>query len=79
MAVRRGKTAIVRNFLAGAGLVSVLVAATLVGSTRITEQCRAAGNPIYDCLDPGAEGLIVLLVGGYVVAALIRIYRLRDE
>ena len=79
MARRRKKNAIVRNFLIGAGVISVLIAATLAGSTRITELCRAAGNPIYDCLDPGAEGLIILLVGGYVLATAVRAIKLRDE
>ncbi len=72
VAQRRDRKETARGFLIASGIVGLLCAIIAVGSERLVSQCEAAGNP--SCLDSGAKGLQLVLVGGYVLAAWVIAY-----
>ena len=68
-AVRRGRTDTIRRF-AIAGLVLAIACGVIAGSSdRLISQCEAAGYP--NCVDPGAAGMQLVMIGIYAVAAWI--------
>lgn len=69
VAWRHKRTTTTRNFLIGALTVGVLCAVLSGVSERQVGQCQSAGNP--DCIDSGAVGLQLVMVGIYVLATWI--------
>ena len=67
MAWRKEMLVTARNFLIGAGVVALLCSVLAVVSERQVMQCLDAGNS--DCIDSGAAGMQLLLVGLFVVVA----------
>jgi hypothetical protein len=67
MAWRRENLATARNFLIGAGVVAILCSVLAAVSERQVLQCLDAGNS--DCVDSGAAGMQLLLIGLFAVAA----------
>jgi hypothetical protein len=66
---RRGLRDTIRNFLIGGAVVALLCGVLAGVSDRQVAQCEAAGNP--DCIDAGATGLQLVLIGSYVTVAWI--------
>lgn len=74
LAWRRSQARTVRRFLVAVVSVGLIAAGGTATSERLVNQCREAGNSI--CLDQGFAGLQILLVGGYIVVALVTAYLL---
>lgn len=64
---RRERTDTIRNFLIGAGVVSLMSAILVAVSDRQVAQCQSAGNS--DCIDAGAAGMQLVMISIYVLAA----------
>ncbi len=72
---RRARHAAFRGFVYGGVGVAVACALLAAGTHELRGACDEAGyNLSYACLDVGAAGLQLLLVGGYAVAAWITAY-----
>jgi len=69
VALRRGRHAQARNFLIAGAIVALVSTTISVSSERLVELCFKAGNP--GCQDFGSAGFRMLLMGGYIVVALI--------
>jgi uncharacterized membrane protein len=72
MAWRRERLVTARNFLIGAGVVAILCSVLAVVSERQVLQCLDAGNS--DCVDSGAAGMQLLLIGLFAVAAWLNAF-----
>jgi len=72
LAWRRRRTRTVSRFLVAGASVGLIAAGGTATSERLVNQCTEAGNSI--CLDSGFAGLQILLVGGYIVAAVAKAY-----
>lgn len=80
VARRHGKDATVRGFVYGGIGVAVACAVLAAGTHDLRGDCDEAGyNLSYACLDVGAAGLQLLLVGGFVVVAWITAYLIAKE
>ncbi len=69
---RKGRHKTVTRYVYGAigtGVVCALVASS---SERLVDQCEVAGNPT--CIDFGATGIQMLLLGGYGFAVLLNAF-----
>lgn len=69
LAWRRERLDTIRNFAIGSVFIGVLCGFIAMVSHRQVAQCIEAGNS--DCVDSGAVGLQVLLVGLFVVASWV--------
>ena len=69
---RRGRAETVRRFLIAAGVIALLSGILAASSTKLTEQCEAAGNP--GCVDSGSFGMQVLFFGGFAITAWLNAY-----
>ncbi len=63
------RNALARNFLIAGTIVAVLSTIILVSSERLVEMCFNAQNE--GCQDIGSTAFRILLMGGYIVVALI--------
>jgi hypothetical protein len=69
VARHHGRSALARSFLIAGAIVALLSTTVLVSSEQLVEMCFNAGNP--GCQDFGSAGFRILLMGGYIVVALI--------
>ncbi len=69
IAWRRERIAHARNFLIAGFIVAILSATIAFTSQQLVERCFTAGNR--GCQDYGSSGFRMLLMGGYIVVALI--------
>lgn len=72
LAWRRGRFLTFRRFLISGGLVILASAITVTSSTKVRAQCVSVGNASYNCLDYGGAGMLLLMIGGFGAAALVR-------
>lgn len=68
-AARKGRTDTIRRF-AITGAVIAFACGVIAGtSDRLISQCEAAGYP--NCVDPGAAGMQLVVIGIYVIFAWV--------
>lgn len=69
VAWRRGRRDTIRNFAVGTVAIGVLCGSIAAVSERQVAQCVAAGNS--DCIDAGAAGLQLVIIGIFVLASWV--------
>lgn len=69
VAWRRGRPKTLRNFALGCVAIGVLCGFIVAASERQVAQCLAAGNT--DCVDAGAAGLQLVIIGMFVLASWV--------
>jgi hypothetical protein len=69
VAWRRGRRDTIRNFAVGTVAIGVLCGSIAAISERQVAQCTAAGNS--DCIDAGAAGLQLVIIGIFVLASWV--------
>lgn len=69
VARHHGRNALARNFLIAGTIVAVVSTIIVVSSDRLVEMCLNAENE--GCQDIGSTAFRMLLMGGYIVVALI--------
>jgi hypothetical protein len=77
VARRHGRQRQLRSFLIAGAVVVVTSTLIEVSSERLVERCLEAGNK--SCNDFGSAGFRLLLMGGYVVVALIEAYLIAQD
>jgi len=74
LARRRKRTLLAWKFLVAVGAIGLFAAIAAVGSERLVDNCRDAGN--YSCLDAGFTGFLFLIGLIYVIAVGTATYML---
>ena len=67
-----GRRSLIRTFAIAAAIVASVTASIAASSDRLVQQCFDAGNT--GCMDIGSAGFRMLLIGGYILAALGEAY-----
>ena len=68
-AARKGRTDTIRRFALAGGVLALTCGIIAGTSDRLISQCEAAGYS--NCVDPGAAGMQLVMIGIYVVAAWV--------
>jgi hypothetical protein len=69
VAWRRRRPKTLRNFAIGSVIIGILCGFIVAVSERQVAQCLDAGNS--DCVDAGAAGLQLVIIGAFVAASWI--------
>ncbi|MGB8361919.1 MAG: hypothetical protein WCE80_11030 [Acidimicrobiia bacterium] len=77
VAWREGRRDTIRNFVLGAVVVAVLAGIVALTSERALEQCMAANGR--ECIDPGADGVQLVMVGFYLIINWFVAYKLWSD
>lgn len=77
IARRSGRADLVRKFLRAGAIVAGVTAGLASSSEHLVNRCFEAGN--HDCVDIGAAGIRLLLIGGYIVIALAEAYLIAND
>lgn len=72
VARRRGRNKQARNFLIAAAIIALSTTIILTTSDRLVEMCHDAGSS--RCEDIGSTAFRMILIGGYIIVALIEAY-----
>ena len=77
VARRRGRNKQARNFLIAAAIIALSTAIILTTSDRLVQQCHDAGSS--RCEDIGSTAFRGILMGGYIIAAIVEAYLLSRD
>jgi hypothetical protein len=77
MARRRNRPVLIKRFMTAAAVGGTFCGIVAAGSQRLVNQCEAEGNP--SCFDAGADGMIILLIVGFLGASLLWTYLLFND
>lgn len=77
IAWQKGRRDTIRNFAIGAAAVAVLGGVVAITSERALEQCMAANGRA--CLDPGSDGVQLVMVVFYLIANWFVAYKMWSE
>ena len=72
-----GRIPLIQKFAIAAAIVAAVAASISLSSDILVQQCFDAGNT--GCIDFGSAGFRMLLLGGYIVAALGEAYLVAQE
>lgn len=72
-----GRKRLIRNFALAAAIVAAVAASIATSSEILVQQCFDAGNT--GCVDFGSAGFRMLLLGGYIIAALGEAYLVAQD
>ena len=72
-----GRRSLIRTFAIAAAIVAAVAASIAASSDMLVQQCFDAGNT--GCADFGSAGFRMLLLGGYIVAALGEAYLVSQD
>ena len=74
MARRQHRALLFQRFILACALGGVFCGIVAAGSQRLVDQCEAEGNS--SCFDAGADGMIMVLVGGFFATSAVWAYLL---
>ena len=77
VAWREGRRDTIRNFGLGAVAVAVLAGIVALTSERAVEQCMAANGR--ECIDPGSNGVQLVLVTFYLIVNWFVAYKMWSD
>lgn len=72
VAARQRRSATVKRFLLIALGLGLFCGLMVAGSNELIAQCEAEGNS--RCFDAGASGLVVLILGGFLLTSIVKAY-----
>lgn len=76
-AYRNRRRTLIKRFVTAAAIGGVFCGVITAGSQRLVDQCEAEGNP--SCFDAGADGMIIMVIGGFIGASLLWTYFLATD
>lgn len=79
LARRRGRQKLLVRSLLIVLAVAMCCGAMEFGSERLTNQCLANGNPVYNCGTYGEAGMQALFVVGLAIFSWLNAYWLRES
>lgn len=76
-AYRNKRRTLIKRFVTATAIGGVFCGVITAGSQRLVDRCVAEGNT--SCFDAGADGMKLMLIGGFLCASVLWTYFLATD